>query len=351
MKIAILDSYYPEVIKAIPFDPSCSYESQLAAVLGRQFGTAAFYSNNLRALGHECIDIITNHPGLMSMRSLESQLSEFQPDVVFLQDLSIEFNYKPALVAAQFSCPWAGDRNVQKAQIAFTSFPHYVPRIEALGVKAVYLPLAFEPSILDYEQIDVRDVDDVGPRFINGSVIERKRDIDISFVGGVGRSLHWQQGTDVLEAVAAAFPERFQWWGYGLDRLSADSPLRRCYKGEAWGRAMFDIYRRSKIVVNRHGEVAEGFANNMRMYEATGCGALLLTDNQTDLFEEGNEILTYRSTDDAVQKLRQFADRPPEYSLGRDIAHFGQQRTLRDHTYAQRMKTISEVLTGMLCPA
>lgn len=318
----------------MPVDPSCSYESNLAAVLGRQFGTAAFYSDNLRALGHQVIDVITNHPGLMAMRSLESQLAEFKPDVVFLQDLNIDLaGHRPPLLAGQLSCPWPGDEAVRKCAILFSSFPHYIPRIEALGVKAVYLPLAFEPSVLE------------GP--------QPERDIDISFVGGVGRDSHWKQGTDVLEAVAAAFPDRFQWWGYGLDRLSPSSPLRACCKGEAWGRKMYDIYRRSKIVINRHGEVAEGFAQNLRMYEATGCGALLLTDNQTDLFVDGEEIATYSTPEHAVEMLRYYLD-VKIFEVGTDpfeIARAGQRRTLRDHTYTQRMKVVSEVLTGMLCPA
>ena len=52
---------------------------------------------------------------------------------------------------------------------------------------------------------------------------------------------------------------------------------------------MYKVYGRSKIVINRHGEVAQGFANNMRMFEATGMGALLMTGqspNLSDFFSE-----------------------------------------------------------------
>ena len=48
--------------------------------------------------------------------------------------------------------------------------------------------------------------------------------------------------------------------------------------------------RGTRIVVNRHIDVAEGYANNMRLYEATGMGALLITDrgrNLGELFEPG----------------------------------------------------------------
>jgi hypothetical protein len=41
---------------------------------------------------------------------------------------------------------------------------------------------------------------------------------------------------------------------------------------------MYRVLARSGIVVNRLGPVAEGAANNMRLFEATGAGALLLTE-------------------------------------------------------------------------
>jgi spore maturation protein CgeB len=42
---------------------------------------------------------------------------------------------------------------------------------------------------------------------------------------------------------------------------------------------MFKILARSKIVINRHGTIAGNYAVNMRMYEATGSGAMLVTEN------------------------------------------------------------------------
>lgn len=341
MRVMLIDTVYPDFLKTVPFDPESTYESNLAALLEQQFGSADFFSRHLRAQGWDAVDVIANHERLQQQWMQENggadgespllrQIRLFSPDVVFLQDLSLvetlrghSGNY---LIAAQCSCAMKDDQ-ARFCDVIFSSFPFYVPRIEALGLKAVYLPLAFEPSVLE------------GP--------QPERDIDISFVGGVGKELHWKQGTDVLEAVAAAFPDRFQWWGYGLDRLPGSSPLRACYKGEAWGRGVYSVYSRSKIVLNRHGEVAEGFAQNLRMYEATGCGALLITDNQTDLFD-ASEISTYRKAAEAIELVDYFL----KSSTHREsVALNGQLRTLRDHTYAQRMKVVSEVLTGMLCPA
>lgn len=361
MKIAIVDTYYPDFLKSMPFDANSTYGVELAKLLAKSFGTSDFYSRNLRALGHECIDLVVNHQPLQEMWArensgiragsvLDAQRWAFTPDVVFLQDLSVQV--KPSrlnswVLAAQCSCPWPDDKNIQRCDVIFTSFPHYVKRFEELGVRGIYMPLAFEPRMLLREKIKLTPSGPTQREYVRGLVPDDPRDIDISFVGGCGRNSHWRQGTDVLEAVAAAFPTRFQWWGYGLDNLPASSALRACYRGEAFGRAMYSIYRRSKIVINRHGEVAQGYANNLRMYEATGCGALLLTEaaaNLSDLFSE-EECITYSGPEEAVEQIRFYLMDTPERE---HLAANGQTRTLRNHTYAQRMKTVSEVLTQAL---
>lgn len=341
MRICILDSYYPEALASMPFDPQSTYEIELRKLLDLQFGTFDAYSKNLRSCGWTAIDIISNHKQLQEMwlrdygfgsgDTLGSQLSFYDADVVFMQDLSIQLRYKPRLLAAQLSCPWPGDDKVRQCDVVMTSFPHYVPRIEALGVKAAYLPLAFEHTILDLFPKDLERIHDV------------------VFIGGVGNPSHWPEGMEVLEAVAREIPT-FRWWGYGRETLPSDSALHDKYMGTAFGIDMYKILLQSKIVLNRHGTVAEGFANNMRMFEATGCGAVLLTESFTNIsrFFDIDECRTYRSTEWAILTIGDILDR---WEYCQSTGEKGQQRTLREHTYAHRMKVVSEVLTGMLCPA
>lgn len=375
-RILIVDTYYPDFLKSLPFDPSSTYEVELHKVLDRKFGTADFYSRNLKALGWDAVDVIANHHDLQQMwcrennvfplHAIGGQITSVRPDIVFLQDLSLmnEIGAMSATlgvrIAAQCSCPWPGDAKIQRCSVVFTSFPHYVKRIEALGVRAIYNPLAFEPSVLDSicerELLDATTMNDWPNQvFIKGRYLPPERIYDCTFVGGVGAPSHWKYGMEVLNAVAEAIPT-FRWWGYGAELLP-DGPLKQKYCGPAFGVDMYKILLQSKICLNRHGEVAEGFANNMRMYEATGCGAMLLTDNETDLFmstfptkigPSSDEIVRYSSPDGAVQKIR--------YHLAYEdyraaIAARGQQRTLKDHTYAKRMKVVSDTLKEMLVAA
>lgn len=344
MRIAIVDTYYPDFLRSLP-PLEGTYDEELAKLLSMGFGTFDAYSHYLKALGHEVIDIIANYrplqdkaaqsfgwgSGSLQAIALE-QIRRFKPDCLIMQDLSF---FSPAvlsqigndmLLAGQCSCPMPMTDTVRRYHVLFTSFPHYVEKFQALGVRAEYLPLAFDPRMLQYQS--------------------EKRDIEISFVGGVGKNSHWHKGTDALEAVAAAFPEQFHWYGYGLENLSSDSPLRKCYKGQAWGAEMYRVYGRSKIVVNRHGEVAEGYANNLRMYEATGIGAALITEqslNQNELFPYG--VCVYHSIPDLLVRLSYLLS---VTSQCRDMAENGQDWTLQHHTYAHRMQRVSEVLTECL---
>ena len=105
---------------------------------------------------------------------------------------------------------------------------------------------------------------------------------------------------------------------------------------------MFEIFAKSKIVVNRHGEIAKGHATNMRMYESTGMGALLITDatkNLEELFKVNEEVVTYEDPDDAAEQIVKLLSNQSEMQR---IAMQGQKRTHTQHTYAQRVQTILE---------
>lgn len=119
------------------------------------------------------------------------------------------------------------------------------------------------------------------------------------------------------------------------------------YKGEAWGNQMFEILNRSKISLNRHGKIAGDFAVNMRMYESTGMGALLLTENKKYLsqnFDPQIEVATYENPWDAARKSLELL-KDPERLIS--IARAGQLKTLSSHTYSQRVKSMAESLSSL----
>lgn len=385
-RILILDTYYPDFLKSIYINPAESYATSLQRVMEQSFGTFDAYSYNLKALGWDVMDVIANSDDLQTRWAFENgvdpsdvlrkQIEAFNPDVIFLQDLNIELPKTSALIAAQHSCPWAGDEKVRRCAVVFTSFPHYVERIERLGVKAVFNPLAFDPIVLDrlpplgVLRTDHHLSDEQIKQFMDawekvnsepapakmGLVLmggleytPSERPYDCVFIGGVGAPSHWKAGMEVLEAVARTIPS-FKWWGYGYETLHPHSALRDKYQGTAFGLDMYRILAQAKVCLNRHGEVAQGYSNNMRCFEATGMGALLVTEKSLNLSDYFNptECVTYGSPEEAVYSIREALKND---AVREEIARNGQARTLRDHTYLKRMEKVSEVLKGMLCAA
>ena len=107
---------------------------------------------------------------------------------------------------------------------------------------------------------------------------------------------------------------------------------------------MYEVLRGSRITVNHHIDMAGPYANNMRLFEATGVGTLLVTDakvNLASMFEPGQEVVPYASPEECVEVLQHFLKREEERQK---IASAGQQRTLRHHTYHERMKELVDLV-------
>lgn len=318
-----------------------TYATQKHSLQKTCFGDSDFYSSGLAKSGWRTEDLIVNCQPLQSAWARESgivetdlpaiareQIRRHSPAVIYLQDLSLataEFMaaIRPhtKLIVGQIASPVPQHADLKAFDIIFSSFPHFVELFRSMGITAYYQPLAFEPRIL-------QQLPNTG------------RPYPVTFVGGI--SAHHGKGLDTLQKIAELVP--LDCWGYGASTLPTDSPLRIRHHGEVWGVEMFGILRHSAITINRHIDVAENYANNMRLFEATGCGALLITDykdNLNDLFEIGKEVVAYRSPEEAAALIKYYQANPDEAAK---IARAGQERTLRDHTYAQRMELTAEIL-------
>lgn len=110
---------------------------------------------------------------------------------------------------------------------------------------------------------------------------------------------------------------------------------------------MYQILRNSQITLNHHGDIPP-YANNCRLYEATGVGTLLITDWKTNLremFEPGKEVIAYRSPEECAELIQCYLEHGDERKA---VARAGQQRTLREHTYYQRMQELVEIIRKYL---
>lgn len=393
MKWLLLNSDYPQFLSWLyaqqPMLADATYDEQMHARNQSLFGVADFFSSNLRKLGHEAWDIHVNnefmqkawgqkhgtqtesqgveaktvqllqrarhtvrktplrHLGSLlrpAVRKLEdrsswfyrvlgAQIEYYQPDVILNHDIggiSTQFlsemkpNYR-LLVGQHAAMPLSDSVDYSCYGLAVSSLPFTADFFRGKGVEAEVYGLGFEPAVL--KQLE--------------SV---ERDIPITFIGNLyevhaGR-IKW------LERICSDFKQTMV-WAPSIDSVAKASPIRNCYQGTLWGREMYQIMNRSKITLNHHDDITP-YANNMRLYEATGVGTLLITDwkqNLHEIFELGTEVISFRNADECEAAI--------EYYLGHDeerqtIARAGQARTLAEHTYLHRMQQLADIVAKYL---
>ena len=363
MRILVLDHYYPAFAEhwyaTHPGLRSASYAAQRESFAASLFGGTTFEVDGLRAIGHEAAVVHINlqpaqqawarehglrlpsdrRVGGIRLRrgvvpwpryvpdarwvnaAILAQVEDFRPDVVHVQAMSSidpalipVIRGKARLVSGQVAAPLPMERARAGYDLVVSSLPNFVARFRAAGIDSEWLPLAFEPSVLEL----------IGPV---------ARDVPVSFVGSLFSAHSGRM--ELLEAVAALVPVDL--WTQDGDRLPAASPLRGRLHDAVWGKEMYRALGASVMTINTHIDVAEDYANNLRLYEATGMGALLITDqkrNLGELFEVGSEVVAYTDAASCAELVRYYLDHPDEAAR---IAAAGQARTLRDHTWTARM--------------
>jgi hypothetical protein len=352
MRILILDTYYPAFLDSHyaqrPELVDAPYDIQWRALMDRFFGTSDAYSHYLVQLGHEAHEVVVNCGPLQRAWAREhgvgtkqgrrvpgeqstvlAQAEDFRPDVVYVQDLHAleprllrDLRAQSLLLVGQIASKTPARSRLEVFQLLVTAAPHFLELFRQQGFVTEFVRLGFDPRVLTH-------LDHDAPR--EGAV----------FVGALGRSRTWRSNA-LLERAAERAPIDF--WGYKAGTLPLRGAVRRRYRGEAWGMRMYEVLATAKIAVNRHGDIAGHHAINMRLYEATGVGALLVTDSKRDLsdvFRPGTEVVTYARGDELAEKITYYLDNEDERAA---VARAGQNRTLREHTYEDRMRKLVRIL-------
>lgn len=360
MRFLIVNTDYPAFLASLYSQheglAERPYAEQLRTRNQTLFGVSDSYPRNLNALGHEAHEVHINNlylqrawareqglrvwtrwpwpfrPRLRSWtppapwfyRILAAQIEHYRPDVVLsyaIGEISSAFwkrmKRQYGLLVAQIAAPIAPTADLSPFGLMLSSLPNFVEDFRQQGLRAELFRLGFDPMVLD-------------------RVPEVLRDTDVSFVGNLtadhGGRVQW------LEHLCRQFEVKV--WGLIATDLPADSAIRRAHQGEAWGADMYRVLRRSRITLNYHIGISANYANNMRLYEATGMGAMLVTDwkqNLPDLFEPGRDIIAYRSVEDCARQVRHYLDHDDQRQ---NVAQAGQARTLRDHNYGGRMQEL-----------
>jgi hypothetical protein len=343
MRFLIVDTYYKAFLDHFYAEKSGweqqPYDLQQRGLMNQCFGTSDFYSCNLRRLGHEATEVVANcfplqvqwakERGLrlrhrIQRRSyngfpipqvakdwfypiLRAQVQAYRPDVVHFQDpgntdpdFVREIRPHVRLISGQIASPIPSRADFRPYDLVLSSFPHFVECFYRKGIRSAHFNAGFEPQILQR--------------------LKKTPSYRVVFVGGLSSS--HKDRIQFLEEVS--HQTDLDWWGYGIDSVTTDSPLRQAYRGPAWALEMYEKLFNACITLNHHIDVAQAYANNMRLYEATGVGSLLVTDaksNLKSLFELGTEVVAYRNATECVELINYYLatswNGPPQPNSGR----------------------------------
>jgi hypothetical protein len=391
LRVLIINTDYPAFLKQHysrhPSLTEGSFDAQVAARNASFFGVFDAYSKGFEANGHEAWEVHANN-GLLQRRYMSergrrpdrasrppsrlgmlarrvtrrfvslkvepaevlrspfdispwrlpdillAQVADYRPDVILNQsvsevrsDLLLQIKSYAKLIVGQIASPMPerDEEDYRAYDLMISSLPNFVEHYRKLGIPAELNRLGFDRRVI-------------------AAVGTPARDKDVSFVGSLSpahperaRLVEWLAGRTQLDI-----------WGNGIDKFPASSPINRHYHGEVWGLDMFTALARSKITINNHIGIAGNYANNMRLYEATGMGCLLLTDrksNIADMFEPGREVVCYDSPEECLDLVNHYSKNTAERDR---IAAAGQRRTLSEHSYVNRTSELIRLFTNTI---
>jgi hypothetical protein len=269
--------------------------------------------------------------GAFLFEVFRDQVKAEEPDVLYVQGMHLFDDEKlrelrplvGKLVGEHAATELRPSIDYRIYDLVVSSFPPTIKWLRGRGVRAELNKLAFDKRL---------------PTLVP----EVRRDVPLSFIGSIF-NVH-RSRLHLLQAVAAKIDE-LKVYGNVTIGVPKESPLSGAVLPAVWGREMYQVLRRSVATLNHHGDIAP-YANNMRLYEATGMGALLITDykdNLHEMFEPEKEVVTYRSAEECIDKSRFYLNE--RNSAARNaIMSAGQRRTLTDHTYESRMRRLVELI-------
>ena len=110
-----------------------------------------------------------------------------------------------------------------------------------------------------------------------------------------------------------------------------------------YGNDMLELLNKSKLLINSHIEDTR-YAGNMRLFEGTGMGCLVLTDNKIGLdklFKINKQIVVYKNLVDLTSKIVFYLKNKKKLLL---VAKNGYKKTNSKHNYKNRVKILDKLI-------
>lgn len=284
--------------------------------------------------------IYTTHRRRLLDTVFLEQVRRYRPDILWI---ALVTPLSPAVirqarqfatvVVAQLDAPFPRYLDlIDCYDLIFSSYPQFVTCFNESGLPSVHMPLAFEPTFM--------------ARCAQRYPGEAPRQHKAVFVGSF--SIQHKERMRLMAALAETGLIEFWVSLDNMDKAAVPAAIRQAAHPPVYGLEMYDVYRRARIALNVHAEVSGPYASIFRLFEITGAGAMLLTDdlpNLPDLFQPGVEAITFSSVQDCVDKLIYYLEHEDERA---EVARRGQKRTLAEHCFEHRIPRLMAQVEPLL---
>ncbi len=385
-----LDSFYQKH----PDLGNLMYNEHIDLLIGETTEFVGSYIRNFRKLGVVADCVIANdkhlqykwvsEKGIIGEKSddiLFKQVSTFLPDVLLIENLSfvtpdlLEKIRREVrcvrLIIANHCAPFNSKvlEGLKVVDFVFTCTPGLKSSLERMGKKSYLVYHGFDTDILS--RINKEPDTHVNDLIFSGSLITGG-DFHTQRIKLIERILQENIPIDLYVNLEKNYrikaKQAIYFFSSFLKKIKLENMFRKLQilrYGNTWvdsysdnllahinppvyGTDMLNLFLDSKIVLNFHIGMAGDYAGNMRMFEVTGVGSCLLTDNKKnmpDLFDTDKEVVVYDNEEDCIAKIRWLLDHDEER---KSIAESGQQRTLKYHTVENRCRTIIDIINNEL---
>jgi Flp pilus assembly protein TadD len=357
MKFLQIHTFYPayltEFYERNPHLASATFDEQIAALVQDGFSASHMFAPYMRELGYDSQLAIANCPQAQVQWLEQNAISDvsqddwifeiarqqvevFKPDILYLSnpiafdsDFIRRLSYQPSLIVGWRAASIPPETDWTEFDVILSNHTGIRQRALELGAKSTEY---FMPGF---------------PAFIAETVKDEPQQWDVIFSGQV--SPEHIRRLDCLKEVAKAplgVGGDFS-IGYFMACIQPEAlptGVQMHNQGARWGIEMYRALKKGRISLNIHIDVAKGETGNMRMFETTGVGSFLLTDDGEHIrkyFEPGVEIETFRDNRELIKKIYYYLEHPEEREA---IARRGQERCLKDYSMSKRAAEFDQII-------
>lgn len=398
MNILIINTLYETYVNDFYFRNSevrdKTYGEQITAIENDGFAWNGVWNKPFRKLGLHAESIYSNVGSLQNAWArenlkdipasadiiIEEQIKKIRPEIIFIDTVlkfdntwieQIKHKYPFVKIVIGYVCsPSYNTRDINRYDLIFTCLESIKKELNESAIRSSFLPHAFNPELLEkITDAPAREEICFYGGFVRGAMGHGYRENVLTDIINSGITIDiFSEMAEVsvvkdiisIKSKKALFniynllktlsiPQKF------LDRLPYftriagwddfkaemfNSKLKKAIKKARYGMPLYHKMLEYNCVLNIHGDLAKNEAANMRMFEVTGAGRLLITDWKPNLhlfFEDGKEILSFKNSAECVEKI-EWARNNPE--AARLIAKAGQKRTLKFHNFDIRAEAI-----------